>query len=72
MELTESQRMAVLEAARREPSRWKNKVRKIWERGPTAGLDGTDSNLCAALYTLRNTHGPSWLMRVRVKGGAIK
>lgn len=70
--ITDVQRKALAEVVRREPSRWKLKMRKIWERGG-ADATGPDAELIATLYSLRNTHGPSWLTRVRVsKTGEVQ
>lgn len=58
--LTTEQRAALRAAATTLPN-WKALVRKIWARPEIYA----SSDTACALYSLRNTHGPSWLASVK-------
>lgn len=60
--LTAKQTDALKTLAASNPFRWKQQLRDCWEGGRSDG-----SPLWTTLYSLRNTHGPSWLVRFRIK-----
>ncbi len=64
--LTAEQLQALRHFAKRQGRYWKDRMRDMWMHG--AHISGSDADV--VLYTLRNTHGPRWLNRFRLSGGA--
>jgi hypothetical protein len=60
--LSAKQKAALRKLAESNPFRWKKQLRELWEHHNV--VDGSD--FWTTLYSLRNTHGPSWLARFRL------
>ena len=61
MELTTAQKDALRRFVATHGHRsWKQAMRRLWSRAIASTDDET------LLYALRNTHGPGWLLRVKL------
>jgi len=61
-QLSDVQRAVLFGLARAEPYRWKSRIRAVWS-GRRVLADG-DSQ--ALVWALRNSHGPTWLIQLRL------